>query len=98
MVAETAAYLIQTEDGPAGTWDYFVFLTAPRSGESREMVHGHRFRRGNRLGAEQLAEKVLAAGSIDPDLWIEADEPESLEDKFARYAEEEMIERMGGIA
>lgn len=92
-IGETAAYAITTEDGLASTWDYYVCLTTPTSRDCREMIHFKRFHRGNRLGAEELAATIRAAGTIDPQYWVEAEERDTLEERFAQYAEEEAWDR-----
>ena len=84
------AYMENTEDGPMGVFDCHAYVTTP---DGKELVHEVPFRQ--RYLADRFAERVRAAGVIDPAHWHELPPRISLEERFAMYAQAEGEARMG---
>ena len=82
--------IVDPEDGPSARFDYFVGVTAG----GQDYVHPAAFR--HQYDAERrLADRVIAAGDIDPALWGRQDPRMALEDRFDLYAEREQEVRVG---
>ena len=62
-ILEGPAFMEHTEDGPQATW--FVQVGATSADGKRDFAHFHGFRPARRESAEELADKVRAAGVID---------------------------------
>lgn len=85
------AYVVNSEDGPVTTCDYYVGVTVEGG---REFQHPRSFRRPYHAET-QLAERVRDRGSIETEYWQELPPRMPLEERWALYAEREEEVRMG---
>ena len=83
------AYMVNTEDGPMATCDFYA---AAIGADGQEYIH--LVPHDRRHAAQRLVDRVTAAGVIDTDHWHQP-ERTSLEERFAMYAEAEAEMRMG---
>ena len=91
-VSEGPYFDERCEDGIEARFNYFV-TTSTWAGE---FVHPQPFRQ--RFDAQQFAAKVMVAGQVYLDHWIEAEVPESLEERLGEFGTEwqrEQEERAG---
>jgi hypothetical protein len=91
-VSEGPYFEERCEDGITTRFNYFV-TTSTWAGE---FVHPKAFRQ--RFDAQQFAAKVMVAGYVDLDHWVEAELPESLEERLGECGTEwqrEQEERLG---
>ena len=94
-VNETDLYTRNTEDGISVLFDYYV-MAETIGGVT--MAHGKRF--SQRADAEKLVQRVSDAGAINPALWTQVRERESLESRLGEFGTEwqiEQDERRNGI-
>ncbi len=84
-VVEGPAFEITTEDGPGSTWSLFVEVQH----DSQILTYRTPFARNHREVAQRLADRVNAAGTIDPNLWERGDCWASV------HGGETMVERLG---
>lgn len=91
-IVEGPYYEERCEDGKSTRFDYFVTAST----WSGEFTHPQAFR--HRFDAQRFAAKVMVAGCIDLDRWVEAEQPESLEERLGEFGTEwqrEQQERLG---
>lgn len=81
-----AAYMVNTEDGPQTTCDWFCGLTVA----GLDYTHAHRF--GSRYEAQAFADKVNARGTVAFDLWTKV-EPYDREAEAAADWQDEQDDR-----
>lgn len=86
-IIEGQYYEESCEDGKSTRFDYFVSASTWNG----EFVHPKDFR--HRFDAQRFAAKVMVAGCIDLDCWVEAAVPESLEERLGEYGTEWMREQ-----
>ena len=91
-VSEGPYFEERCEDGINTRFDYFV-TTSTWAGE---FVHPKAFR--HRFDAQCFAAKVMVAGHVNLDHWLETELPESLEERLGEFGTEwqrEQEERAG---
>lgn len=81
-IVEGPYYEERCEDGKATRFDYFVTAST----WSGDFTHPQAFR--HRLDAQRFAAKVISVGHVNLDHWVEAELPESLEERLGEFGSE----------